>query len=71
MYYNSWSTQNEITYIDGLLTGKWTGRQPETPKKLLRSYIRGARYRILHKTWGMVNGKAVLEYAISRLDNAV
>jgi len=71
VYYSGWSTQNEIDHLDGLLVGKWTGRPPKNPEKLLRSYIRGVKYRILYNTWGLVDGREVLKHAISKVDNAV
>lgn len=66
--YTGWSTKNEIDHLDGLLIGKWTGIPPENPGKLLRAYIRGVKRRILYRTWGSVDGKEVLEYAMSKLE---
>ena len=47
----SWSTQDEIRYIDGLAKGKWTLEPPEIDVKvLLQNYIRSAKNR---RSWGM------------------
>lgn len=63
IYHTGWSTKNEMDHLDGLLTGKWTGIPPENPDKLLRSYIRGVKNRILYHTWESVDGEEVLQYA--------
>jgi len=63
-----WTTQNEKTFIDGLVTGKWVRESAdgmsEVPReRLLRYYIHGAKKRIEYDTWGKVDGGEILKYA--------
>ena len=63
-----WSTKNEKTFIDGLVTGRWVTESREgmvevPRKRLLRYYIRGAKKRIEFDTWGLVDGEEIVRYA--------
>ena len=65
----SWTTLNEIKYLDGLICGKWVipGKIIPEPEVLLTSYIRSAKKRKACNTFGKVDADKVIAYAENTL----
>ena len=56
--YYSWTTKDEIAYIEGI--GTW-GQVPIDPRPILRKYLKAKR------DWGEMDKKACLQCARKRL----
>jgi hypothetical protein len=64
---NGWSTQNEIDYIDKLVSGKALESVRAPTEVLLRNYIRSAKRRRAWGTFGSIKAQKVIRYARQRL----
>lgn len=62
-----WGTGNEIRYIDGLISNRWTVKELPSPEILLASYIRSAKRRKAWGTFENVNADKVIKHAEDRL----
>lgn len=61
-----WSTRNEVAYIDGMVSKKWSQAvviQLASRKELLDNYIRSAKKRRDWGTFGDVDAGQVIGYA--------
>ena len=60
----SWSTNNEKTFIDGLVKDEFM-IQPSrlTLNERILNYIKGAKYRAKHETFCQVDANKVIAYA--------
>ena len=69
--HNQWTTADEQRYIDDLVSREFWRKCAYTPRhqpaELIMIYIGNAQRRIKHKTFGAIDGEAVILYAKSKL----